>query len=99
MIFSPDGSRLVGQIRGPNEPTVGIQIWDIATGQQLLNLQPKTTESFRQAALSSDGRRLAAGIGIWDANKEYYVAGEVKIWDTGTNVLRNAACLKIGRLF
>ena len=69
--FSPDGQRLA--CAGGYE----FRIWDMNTGQQLLDI-PTDGNGLVNVAYSSDGQRLAAGgfdkyIKIWDAT-----TGEVK---------------------
>jgi WD40 repeat protein len=49
----------------------GVQIWDVATGRQLLNA-PELRDSTHSIKFSSDGRLLAAGGNDWS----------VRVWDT-----------------
>ncbi len=80
--LSPDGRRLVSwgvpwvNHRKPRNPLPNegpsLLVWDTATGEELLRLQPKS-DPLAGAAFSPDGRRLAAvsekaTLQIWDAD-------------------------------
>ena len=64
--FSADGRRLASI--NPGQP---VQLWDVATGLEVLTL-PLTGTGFQCVALSRDGRRLVAVAADW-----------LHVWDAG----------------
>jgi WD40 repeat protein/tRNA A-37 threonylcarbamoyl transferase component Bud32/tetratricopeptide (TPR) repeat protein len=73
--FSPDGQRLAAVISD-----LTARVWDAQTGKELLVL--KGHKSFLTGVcFSPDGQRLATASGVWNAQKNEWVAGEVKIWE------------------
>ncbi|MCI0456777.1 MAG: protein kinase, partial [Gemmataceae bacterium] len=76
--FNRDGKRLAS---ASGDKTV--KVWNAQTGQELLTFKGHTGE-VRSVTFSPDGKRLASGSGTWDATKQVYVAGEVKVWEAQT---------------
>ena len=68
VVFSPDGKQLAS---AGHDRTV--KVWDLATGNEVLNLMGHTNAVF-SVAFSPDGKRLASG--SWDHT--------VKVWDLTT---------------
>ena len=60
-----------------------MKVWDAQTGRELLTCKGHTG-GVQSVAFSPDGKRLASGSRAWDAAKNAYVAGEVKVWDAQT---------------
>ncbi|MBI4625622.1 MAG: protein kinase, partial [Verrucomicrobia bacterium] len=67
--FSPDGTRLAA---GAKNGTA--RVWDVATGQLLLDLKPHPNLMVTSATFGPDGMRLATSIDN----------GEVRLWDALT---------------
>jgi WD40 repeat protein len=48
-----------------------VKVWDVSTGEELLNFRGTSAAPFTSVAFSSDGRRLMASQGmtvtVWDA--------------------------------
>jgi WD40 repeat protein len=77
--FSPDGTRLASGAGDELNPLLGgkpgeVKVWDVQTGQEVLDLQGHTAR-VNSVAFSPDGKRLASGAG------NYGKPGEVKVWD------------------
>jgi WD40 repeat protein len=74
--YSPDGRRFAAGLFRSNQ----IKIWDLASGQELLNLSghvdPRTISYL---AFSPDGARLASGAQGWDAPNDSLI-----LWDANT---------------
>jgi WD40 repeat protein/tRNA A-37 threonylcarbamoyl transferase component Bud32 len=83
--FSPDGRRLASA--GEDNR---VQVWDVATGQRLLNLLGHVN-SVTGVAFSPDGKRLASvgDISRQEARLTRVIGIGVKVWDTsnGQDVL------------
>jgi serine/threonine protein kinase/WD40 repeat protein len=87
--FTPDGGRLVGANRisqGSNTTNVSVQVWDAATGKELLALPSLSGEGVKEMigrsweeclAISPDGTRLASSVPDGEAR-------EARIWDLAT---------------
>jgi WD40 repeat protein len=90
--LSPDGRRLalaeVSSRGNLDEPAGGhLRVWDVATGKELLTLGgpagPQGPLNVRDVlAFSSDGTRLAVGVGV-EANR-FLTATQVKVLDLAT---------------
>jgi len=76
--FSPDG-KLIAAGGGRSNPEVfGVQVWDVATQEQLLKLD----EGVNSIAFSPDGAMLATAVGnSWSGE------GAAKLWDVKTGEL------------
>ncbi|HLJ95665.1 MAG TPA: protein kinase [Gemmataceae bacterium] len=86
--YSPDGKRLAtgsGTWDATKNAYIAgeVKVWDAQTGQELLSLKGHTA-NVMSVVFSPDGKRLASGSSTWDATKNAYVAGEVKVWDAQT---------------
>jgi WD40 repeat protein len=77
VVFSPDGRRIAGGGKRPNDgpgpaSSGEIKVWDAETGRELLTLQGHTSDVWN-VAFSPDGQRLASGspfdptVRVWDA--------------------------------
>lgn len=71
LAFSPDGTQLAMAFGGGGtlRPTGGITVWEVATGNKIIDIRHKLEEPLR-LAYSPDGRYLAVGSyggsAIWD---------------------------------
>jgi RNA polymerase sigma factor (sigma-70 family) len=87
--FSPDGKLLA--TASPDHQTPVIQLWDLATGQELRRLHGHKAMVFR-LAFSPDGKTLASGgmgvlLGLKAGNEEFEV-NTLRLWDVTTGKLR-----------
>ncbi len=75
LAWSPDGRRLAASFRpdGAERPR-GIQVWDAASGAEVITLEGNRRE-LQRLAFSPDGSLLAAAVGIASQ------PGEVCLWD------------------
>ena len=83
--FSPDGERLVSSssaIGVPDEARTTenntVQVWDVASGENILTIPPDGPGYIRDVEFSPDGRTIAAS--TWGSG----VGGNVRIFDSHT---------------
>ena len=76
--YSPDGKTLAS---GSWDKT--IKLWDTATGQERATLKGHT-DSITSVVFSPNGTFLASASGIWDAEKNQYAGGEIRLWDVAS---------------
>jgi WD40 repeat protein len=86
--FSRDGKQLIiaysgGLAPGDHVPSENVEVWEVSSGKELLSLKGHEPR-IESVAISSDGKRVAAGginigtnIKVWDAKtgKELYAFG------------------------
>ncbi len=89
--FSPDGARLASASSAIGIPTSDrteenntVQVWDVASGENILTIPPEGPGYYRDVEFSPDGRTLAAS--TWSSA----LGGNVRIFDaqTGQQVQR-----------
>ncbi len=83
-VFTPDGKKLVGAGLGKS-----IHVWEVATGRLLMKI-PGHTDNHASLAVSKDGRLLAVGGAIRQANVHRERRGMNFIWDLESFKLVNS---------
>jgi WD40 repeat protein/serine/threonine protein kinase len=85
--FSPDGARLVTATSTSRWSTTRLselKVWEISSGKQLFFL-PSVSGSLTNPVFSPDGKRLAAGLVVKDAeDSDRQPESRVLLWDAAT---------------
>lgn len=87
--FSPDGKTIYCVCEGFDSYGY-VAVWDAGTLKRRQTVWPK--HRIKSMALSPDGKLLAVGdwftsVAVWDAENDYKVLGQIRVWGGGTLAL------------
>jgi hypothetical protein len=82
LAFFPDGRRLAVLTPGITYPGKNIQIWNVDTGEKLLNLPVGVEETVTALAVSADGKTLVSA--DWKCVRQSDAAGNLNLWEVST---------------
>jgi WD40 repeat protein len=81
VVFSPDGNRLATMVRGAEDGTACVQVWDIGRAKVLATLDEQHSLKYFGSMFSMDGKRFIALPDSDDSD------GNQRVWDTETGHL------------